>query len=140
VLVAFRKERPELRQAHYLGAGQIEWHGTLAGKPDWSETSRLVAFSLSGPTGGLYIAFNSHHLPTTVQLPDWYGNQWRLLVDTGKVGTPPMCLFLFLYKQIGLIWLTFLYQRVSNVTYETLDPHRILARCRTENVYQLACF
>jgi len=86
-LLNFRRQRPELGQANYLGAGQIHFHGIRAGQPDWSDTSRLVAYSLSGPTGGLYIAFNSHHLPTTVQLPDWYGMQWRLLMDTGKVHT-----------------------------------------------------
>ena len=84
-LLACRRQRPELRQRDFVGPAAIQWHGVQAGSTDWSEASRLVAFTLSGPSGGLYIAFNSSHLPTTVQLPDWYGRQWQPLVDTGKV-------------------------------------------------------
>lgn len=73
-----------MRQSEYVGAGSIQWHGVQADKPDWSETSRLVAFTLSSSNGGLYVAFNSGHLPTTVQFPDWPGRQWRLLIDTSK--------------------------------------------------------
>ena len=80
-----RRQRPELRQRDFVGPASIQWHGVKAGSPDWSEASRLVAFTLSGLSGGLYIAFNSSHLPITVQLPDWYGRQWQPLVDTGKV-------------------------------------------------------
>lgn len=34
-------------------------------KPDWSETSRFLAYTLSKPEGGggLYIGFNTSHLP-----------------------------------------------------------------------------
>ena len=81
----FRRERPELRQRHQLGPGSIQWHGEKAGSPDWSEDSQVVAFSLSGKNGGLYIAFNSSHEAATVQLPHWHARQWRPIIDTGKV-------------------------------------------------------
>ena len=80
-------KRPELRQPDYLGPGSIQWHGAMAGAPDWSEESRLVAFSLSQDNGGLYIAFNSSHLPINVELPHWPGRQWRSIVDTSKVAS-----------------------------------------------------
>lgn len=63
----------------------MQWHGIVAGTPDWSETSRVVAFSLGSADGGLYVAFNSGHTPVTLELPDWHGRQWRPVVDTGKV-------------------------------------------------------
>ena len=47
-----------------------------------------MAFTLSNPSGGLYIAFNSSHLPTVVQLPFWQGRVWQPLADTGKVESP----------------------------------------------------
>ena len=41
---ARRRRRPELRRAGFVQGGEIEWHGTSAGAPDWSDASRLVAF------------------------------------------------------------------------------------------------
>ncbi|KXZ41687.1 hypothetical protein GPECTOR_320g28 [Gonium pectorale] len=55
-------------------------------QPDWSETSRLVAFTLTdGAGGGIYVAFNTSHLPRLLKLPVWGGRVWQPLVDTGKV-------------------------------------------------------
>jgi isoamylase len=56
------------------------------GAADWSEESRLVAWTLAdGAGGGLYIAFNASHRPTTLELPHWHGRSWQLVSDTGKV-------------------------------------------------------
>ena len=73
-----------------MGPESLQWHGTRAGTPDWSEESRLVAFSLSSPSGGLYIAFNSGHLAANVELPHWHGRQWRPLLDSSKVNVCQM--------------------------------------------------
>jgi len=44
--------------------GDVQWHGELPLEPDWSEASRLVAYTLSnGKGGGLYVAFNTSHKP-----------------------------------------------------------------------------
>jgi isoamylase len=80
--------------------------------PDWSDTSRFVAFSMvvlqlgsllfltitalwcadhvcfakqNGETKGeIYVAFNTSHLPVIVTLPDRPGYRWDPLVDTSK--------------------------------------------------------
>ncbi|EFJ40420.1 1,4-alpha-glucan branching enzyme II, isoamylase, partial [Volvox carteri f. nagariensis] len=58
----------------------------LPHQPDWSETSRLVAFTLSdGKGGGLYVAFNTSHMPRLLKLPNWAGRLWQPLLDTSKV-------------------------------------------------------
>lgn len=58
----------------------------LPNTPDWTDTSRLVAFTLhDGKGGGLYVAFNTSHLPKLLQLPKWGGRVWQPLVDTSKV-------------------------------------------------------
>lgn len=74
-----------MKRRDNLGPQYIQWHGKKANDAEWTEESRLVAFSLSGSDGGLYIAFNSSHLPTAVELPYWHGRQWQPLIDTGKV-------------------------------------------------------
>ena len=42
--------------------------GVQPEQPDWSEASRLVAFTLTDSPGGspLYVAFNVSHLPVTL--------------------------------------------------------------------------
>jgi isoamylase len=84
-LTAFRAGRPALRlRAHPTGE-QVQWHGRAPAKPDWSEASRLVAFTLQEGPGGapLYCAFNTSHLPVTLALPPpGLGRAWRLVMDT----------------------------------------------------------
>ena len=73
-----------------MDGGTIAWHGVEPGAADWSEESRLVAWTLAdGAGGGLYIAFNASHRPTTLELPHWHGRSWQLVSDTGKARTPP---------------------------------------------------
>ena len=98
-----RRTRPEFKQQGYLGPGSIQWHGQQAGSPDWSETSQLVAFSLSGQDGGLYVAFNSSHLPVTAGLPDWPGRQWKPLLDTSKVSDLNSIIGYGIYKKISAL-------------------------------------
>lgn len=82
-LVALRRRRKEFRAATYSQGG-IQWHGVHVGQPDFSEHSRLVAWSLGSPDGGMYMAFNSSHRPVVVDLPDWAGRRWQLVADSGK--------------------------------------------------------
>ena len=88
-LAALRARSPLLRLAAHPKGDQITWHGLMPGAPDWAETSRLVAFTLSEGGGGgkawpqLYIAFNAGHLPATLQLPGpGEGRRWRLALDS----------------------------------------------------------
>ena len=72
-----------------MDGSTIAWHGMQPYAADWSDESRLVAWTLSdGAGGGLYLAFNSSHRPTTLELPHWHGRSWQLVSDTGKV---PRC-------------------------------------------------
>ena len=69
-----------------MDGSTIAWHGMQPYAADWSDESRLVAWTLSdGAGGGLYLAFNSSHRPTTLELPHWHGRSWQLVSDTGKV-------------------------------------------------------
>lgn len=59
-----RKSHKELRRTSWIHDGDVEWHGVTPNTPDWSDTSRFLAYSLKKPGGGgLYIAFNAGHLP-----------------------------------------------------------------------------
>ena len=57
-------------------AQEIVWHGSQPDSPDWSNESRFVAYT----HGDLYVAFNAHHLPATIHLPE--GKKWGRIVDT----------------------------------------------------------
>ena len=87
-MIGLRKAHRELRRSTYVSEGDITWHGLVPGQPDWSEGSRFLALTVHhrrGGHGGLYVAFNTGHLPQLVQLPRWEGQSWQPLVDTGKV-------------------------------------------------------
>ena len=81
-----RRTHRELRRSSYVDGSTIAWHGMQPYAADWSDESRLVAWTLAdGRGGGIYIAFNSSHRPTTLELPHWHGRSWQLVSDTGKV-------------------------------------------------------
>lgn len=99
-IIAFRKAHPVLRSAHnlrnqdYMGSGypDVSWHGTRAWQPDFSTSSRTVAFLLCGKhaRGGtsqdnsLYVAFNSHYESLEFELPQMpQGTHWYVAVNTG---------------------------------------------------------
>lgn len=77
-----------------MDGGAMTWHGAMPGEADWTEDTRLVAFTVSSPSqGGLYCAFNTSHRPQTVVLPHWPGLVWQAVMDTGKVQQPRLVLF-----------------------------------------------
>jgi hypothetical protein len=81
-----RRTRKELRRDTFVVGDTIEWHGVRPHEPDWEEGSRLVALTLRAAAGrGIYAAFNTSHRPQLLQLPDWPGRSWQLVMDTGKV-------------------------------------------------------
>ena len=76
--------RKEFCRSSFVSGEEIAWHGEEPNNPDWSETSRLVAYSISNGDGtGIYIAFNSGHCARVVQLPKLSEEQWEIVVDTG---------------------------------------------------------
>ena len=81
-----RKRRPELRRRSFMDGGAMTWHGKMPYQAEWTEETRLVAFSVSSAgQGGLYCAFNTSHRPQTVTLPHWPGLVWQPVMDSGKV-------------------------------------------------------
>lgn len=87
-MIALRMSKSELRRSSYVTEGDIEWHGVDPGEPDWSESSRFLGFTLKSTSssrgGGLYVAFNTGHLPVVVGLPKLHRHVWEPIVDTGK--------------------------------------------------------
>merc|ERR1711903_102730 len=62
-LLHFRRARLQFRSVNFLSDSEVQWHGKAVGEPDWSDSSRLVAFTLAarGDSPQLYVAFNSSH-------------------------------------------------------------------------------
>lgn len=95
-LIEFRKTHPVLRHAQFAGAGSAEssvlelaWHGTRAWQPDWSGTSRVLAFHarLRGVKQDdiVYVAFNMYWETLPMEPPALEcGRKWHLFADTGK--------------------------------------------------------
>jgi len=85
LMTEFRRECESLGLEDFPTSEQLHWHGHHPGKPDWSEGSRFVAFSMKDETKGeIYVAFNTSHLPVVVGLPPRPGFRWEPVVDTGK--------------------------------------------------------
>ncbi|KNA19476.1 hypothetical protein SOVF_061290 [Spinacia oleracea] len=85
LMTKFRSECESLGLNEFPTSERLQWHGHLPDRPDWSETSRFVAFTLKDLVKGeMYVAFNTSHLPANVTLPNRPGYQWEPLVDTSK--------------------------------------------------------
>ncbi len=87
-MIAFRKNNLMLCRTDFLQPEDVDWHGLNPFEPDWSETSRFVAYTLKDKEHHLYIAFNSTNIRPTVHLPPAPPNKkWYRLVDT-SLATP----------------------------------------------------
>ncbi|TXG61130.1 hypothetical protein EZV62_012493 [Acer yangbiense] len=85
LVTKFRHECESLGLKDFPTAERLQWHGHTPDKPDWSDRSRFVAFTLiDSVKREIYIAFNASHLPVTVSLPERPGYRWEPLVDTSK--------------------------------------------------------
>uniref|UniRef100_A0A2P2KYU0 Isoamylase family protein n=1 Tax=Rhizophora mucronata TaxID=61149 RepID=A0A2P2KYU0_RHIMU len=85
LMTNFRHECESLGLYDFPTAERLQWHGQAPGRPDWSETSRFVAFTLiDSVKGEIYVAFNAYHFPVTIALPERPGYRWEPLVDTSK--------------------------------------------------------
>jgi len=87
------RSRTHLQHRDYVGSGSpdISFHGTQAWSPDFSSSSRCLAFMLDGAhakTGtihddSIYVAMNSHWDALYYELPKLAnGMQWYLAVNT----------------------------------------------------------
>lgn len=86
LLINFRRSRAELMRTTFVNQRDVQWHGDKPDTPDWSEASRLVAYTINDGAGnGLFVAFNTSHLPRVLTLPQWGGMVWQPLADTSKL-------------------------------------------------------
>jgi len=96
-IIAFRRRHPSLRRRKFIvgveapqdadpvGFTRVAWHGTQVGHPDWSDGSRVLAYSLTPSDGdvGLHIIMNFHDAPLDFELPvPAPGSAWLRAVDT----------------------------------------------------------
>ncbi|RUL86865.1 glycogen debranching protein GlgX [Tautonia sociabilis] len=95
-IIAFRKKHSIVRRWRYLTAEEdetpilrnITWHGVKPGKPDFSGTSRFLAWTLEAFETDerwdvpIYVASNAFWEPIEVELPDQEGRRWYRVVDT----------------------------------------------------------
>ncbi|GLJ10540.1 hypothetical protein SUGI_0130070 [Cryptomeria japonica] len=88
LMAKFRSECESLGLEDFPTAERLQWHGHQPEMPDWSESSRFVAFTMvDSKKRELYVAFNTSHLPVIITLPERPGFKWEPYVDTSKV--PP---------------------------------------------------
>ena len=84
-MMALRKKHGAFRLPSFPTAENIQWHGHLPDTPLWEEDSRFVAFTIqeTPKSSKFYVAFNAHHEPAMLRLPEPpQGQEWRLLLDT----------------------------------------------------------
>ena len=89
----FKAKQPALRLLDFPNENNIQWHGQEPNQPSWDEENRFVAFTVqsndpgvevhAGKSEQIYCAFNAHHLPAKVVLPNPpQGCKWTLVSDT----------------------------------------------------------
>ncbi len=92
-LIAFSKRVPALQRNRWWTAtspeqqGEITWHGLEPGKPDWSDQSRQLAWTLSlpGQPGELLVLANAGPQEARFTLPPSRdGSAWRLIFNTAN--------------------------------------------------------
>jgi len=72
----------------------VEWHGVELGRPDWSETSHSLAFTLRSLRGRFLFhgMFNAYWEPLTFDLPPLLAEQaWRRCIDTALDAPDDIC-------------------------------------------------
>ncbi len=107
-MIAFRKAHPALRQPEFfeerdqIGSGypDISWHGVLPWHPDWSPSSRTLAFMICGrhheAMGGdphfIYVVLNMYYEPLSFGLPVLPKKMlWHRFADTGLAAPDDIC-------------------------------------------------
>ena len=91
-LTAFRQRRDVVAEEtaltlnRVLGRARIDWHGVLLNRPDWSEHSHSLAFTLQTVRGQFLMhgMLNAYWKPLMFELPPapaGYGT-WRRCIDT----------------------------------------------------------
>ena len=96
LIIAFRKRHQIVRRWRYMTPDESEtpvlrkitWHGVQPVEPDFSGTSRFLAWCLEAfqtdqrTDVPIYVASNAFWEPLTVELPKADGRHWYRIVDT----------------------------------------------------------
>jgi isoamylase len=92
-LALFRQEKL-LEVAYTSLEPHLSWHGTRLSKPDWSEDSHSLAFSLRHPKKNeyLHVMLNAYWEPLTFELPPLgKGERWQRAIDTALQLSEAVC-------------------------------------------------
>ena len=93
-MIAFRKAHGAVHRGRYLqgesgprsrrGLPDISWHGTAVGQPDWSPSSRVIAYTLAGEGDApdIHVMMNMYWEALDFALPTVEGRVWCRAVDT----------------------------------------------------------
>jgi isoamylase len=95
MLVAFRARRDvvvedsRLSLNQLLEQAQLEWHGVTLHRPDWSDDSHSIAFTVSSLRGRftIHVMLNAYWEPLTFDLPangKRTNGRWRRWIDTSQ--------------------------------------------------------
>ena len=100
-LVAYRrrrnaKSRAPLSLNELLRLAHVEWHGVELNRPDWSEASHALAFTLGGGEDSyrIHVMLNAYWEPLEFQLPQphpAWSESWRRLLDTSQRSPLDIC-------------------------------------------------
>lgn len=89
-LIHFRQHHTLLRRKTFLKPQDVDWHGQIPLRPDWSSKNSLVAFTLKDSINenDLYVAFNTEDNSLEIELPQPpEAKTWYWVVNTGNL--PP---------------------------------------------------
>jgi glycogen operon protein len=78
------REYPQLSLSEVIARSRVRWHGAELERPDWSEHSRSVAFSIETAKKWYHLIFNAYWEPIEFQVPPLPRNfeRWHRIVDT----------------------------------------------------------
>ncbi len=99
-MIDFRKRHAAVHRSRYLtgelnerGLADISWHGTRIGSPDWSPSSRVLAYTLAGLDGqpDIHVIMNMYWEPLEFELPKMVDGGWYRTVDTALDSPNDIC-------------------------------------------------
>jgi len=86
-MAEFRALHGAFRLPDFPTDANCQWHGLKPHEPNWEETSRFIAYTISANTPDdpekFYVAFNANYKTELVTLPTLpQGLRWRYVLDT----------------------------------------------------------
>lgn len=94
LMIQFRNKSSLLTRKEFLKETDVQWHGYLPFKANWSAENRFLAWTLvdNVKSEPLYIAFNANFQPANIQLPPPpKGKKWFRVIDTSLASPNDIC-------------------------------------------------